>query len=886
MNIILKYSLILLITILIGTNSNIILAQESKRILQRDSLDYTAHSFNPNSNNNEFNPILYKGGLLFVSNKKNASNLMGSNKVYWVPSSQIYSNKYDSSFKNIKFNDDFTAPTSNDNDILTQYSKKKYRNNLNPIERIFSDFNPDGNFSINESTNEIIYTQLSARKIKGAYRWELWQAYLKDGRIYHPKKLFIEKDTANYLYPHLTDNGNKLLFSSNKKGGKGGYDIYAIEKKNNTWDTNLIALGEINTSFNEIAPSTINNSITEFFYTSNKTGGMGGYDAYKYNRVTNTNLNLGFPLNTINDEIDLISSKNIYFKTTVLAGKPEIKIFEYNPININVNGSLTFAYDSSIVANQKLYIVDKDDFKLIDSITTDDKSNFSFQGKPNRNYLINTINKDGFIENFEIITGATKSQNFSMNLALLGRSEKQIMDSIQLLNVMAELKKNDSLQRIMTNNKYVVYFNFDKYSLQSKEKRVLDTMLIDLKNNPSIYAIVGAFTDCIGSYDYNYNLSVKRGKAVVDYLIKHGLNKNRIISNGYSKKYAVTACLTGNIKGKRLLQQNNRRAEVVFSDTKSENWAKLEVSRGAEYYTVRNLQNIDKLGSIFVSNKDIKVTIRKDTLVELIKPVAKNDTVDKLIKAVVKKDTVVKLIKPVAKKDTVVKLIKPVAKKDTAVKLIKSVAKKDTVVKLFKPFTKKDTIFRRTKLSSINDSSITASVNTNIKKRKDTVTSKFPSYIIAKPSVMESDDELSKEEIINALDSLATLKKEQERIVDYLTKRINKKPIDIFVSSDSVTIEIYDNAIHDKDSVSIIYNNRIVVDKQELKVNKPIKFKLKVDKNKKYNELIMVAENLGSEPPNTAVMFVSEKNGKKQQIMLSTDILHNEVIYFIRIGKE
>jgi hypothetical protein len=150
----------------------------------------------------------------------------------------------------------------------------------------------------------------------------------------------------------------------------------------------------------------------------------------------------------------------------------------------------------------------------------------------------------------------------------------------------------------------------------------------------------------------------------------------------------------------------------------------------------------------------------------------------------------------------------------------------------------------------------------------------------------DSDDELSKDEIIKSLDLLAVLKREQERIVEYLTKRINKKPINVFVNSDSVTIEIYDNAIHDKDSVSIIYNNRLIVDRQELKVNQPIKFGLKVDKKQKLNELVMVAENLGSEPPNTAVMFVTEKSGRRQQIMLSTDMKHNEVVYFIKIGKE
>ncbi|MEI6190667.1 MAG: hypothetical protein WCP61_09630, partial [Chitinophagia bacterium] len=229
--------------------------------------------------------------------------------------------------------------------------------------------------------------------------------------------------------------------------------------------------------------------------------------------------------------------------------------------------------------------------------------------------------------------------------------------------------------------------------------------------------------------------------------------------------------------------------------------------------------------------------------------------------APVKKDTVVvaKVIPKViisVKKDTVAQLLKSV----TVNALSKTGApiKKDTTVKAFKPST-----------PIITTAAVSKKENTKV---------------IAQDS--NDEDQITKEEIIKALDSLAKLKREQERIVEYLTKRINKKPILIYVSSDSVDIDIYDNAIHDKDSVSVIYNNRIIVDRQELKVNKPIKFKLKVELNSKMNELVMVAENLGSEPPNTAVLFVTEKNGKRQQVMLSTDMTHNEVIYFIKIGKQ
>jgi hypothetical protein len=150
----------------------------------------------------------------------------------------------------------------------------------------------------------------------------------------------------------------------------------------------------------------------------------------------------------------------------------------------------------------------------------------------------------------------------------------------------------------------------------------------------------------------------------------------------------------------------------------------------------------------------------------------------------------------------------------------------------------------------------------------------------------EEEERISREELLAALDSLAKLRREQERIVDYLTKRISKKPIEVFTYADSVTVEIFDSGIHDKDSVSVIYNKSLVVDKHELKVDKPIKFKVRVDKERKNNEMVIVAENLGTYPPNTAVMIITDKFGKHEEIMLSTDLTTNEVVIFIRIDKQ
>ena len=75
-------------------------------------------------------------------------------------------------------------------------------------------------------------------------------------------------------------------------------------------------------------------------------------------------------------------------------------------------------------------------------------------------------------------------------------------------------------------------------------------------------------------------------------LIHHGLNKNRIVSNGYSKQFTVTPCLTKYAKNAKQVQRNNRRAEIVLSYIKQTNWATLEKQRGKDYYTNVNASTI------------------------------------------------------------------------------------------------------------------------------------------------------------------------------------------------------------------------------------------------------------------------------------------------------
>jgi outer membrane protein OmpA-like peptidoglycan-associated protein len=90
----------------------------------------------------------------------------------------------------------------------------------------------------------------------------------------------------NTAHPYLSNDGKILLFASNKPGGKGGNDIYQCQLVNGTW-TQPQPLEHVNTPADEIMPFLLNGN--ELFFSSNRTGGLGGFDLYSVSHQTSTN---------------------------------------------------------------------------------------------------------------------------------------------------------------------------------------------------------------------------------------------------------------------------------------------------------------------------------------------------------------------------------------------------------------------------------------------------------------------------------------------------------------------------------------------------------------------------------------------------------------------
>lgn len=140
-----------------------------------------------------------------------------------------------------------------------------------------------------------------------------------------------------------------------------------------------------------------------------------------------------------------------------------------------------------------------------------------------------------------------------------------------------------------------------------------------------------------------------------------------------------------------------------------------------------------------------------------------------------------------------------------------------------------------------------------------------------------------KNDIIGELEEMPTTKKAiQDKIIAPIPsfeKRNNTIMKTIEVENVSVKVDLYDNGEIDGDSISLFYNGKLLLSHKRLS-DKPITLNINVDNDKSINELVMYAENLGSIPPNTALMIVSD-GSNRYEVRITSDLQKSGAIRFI-----
>ncbi len=334
------------------------------------------------------------------------------------------------------------------------------------------------------------------------------------------KRVEIFRDsTIMTAHPAISPDGNYLYFVSDAKGGYGGKDIWriAVSSIGKGFPQNLGP--EINTSGDEEFPYIKSGNV--LYFASNGHPGMGGLDIFKatYNEKSERWKieNMQSPVNSMADDFGITfagSDEKGFFSSNRNDGRgsDHIYSFELPSIRMTVEG----------------WVLDKEE-ELID------EASVRIVGKDGTNTRL-IVKKDGTYS-MEVTPG--------MEYVMMG-SGRGYLNQKQTLSVPNEEKSQvfyadfylPSISKpVLIEN---IFYDFDKATLRPESKEGLEELIAMLNDNPNVTIELSAHTDRKGSEEYNQKLSQRRAQAVVDYLIKGGIEPERLTAVGYGKQIPQT----------------------------------------------------------------------------------------------------------------------------------------------------------------------------------------------------------------------------------------------------------------------------------------------------------------------------------------------------------
>ena len=326
--------------------------------------------------------------------------------------------------------------------------------------------------------------------------------------------------------PTLSRDGKMLIFSSNRRGGVGGKDLWMATRKTNRGSFDRpVNLGRmINTKGDEMFPFLRGD--TALYFSSDGHGGMGGLDIFVSTKTDNGRWskpkNLKYPLNSNYDDFGIVfhPSENWgYFSSNRKGGRGKEDLYHFIQPALKFTLSGTVKDDRTLfgVLDAKVTLVGSNGLSV--STRTNNKGYYAFgksQLKPNTTYEIR-VSKDGYFNASAKITtiGLEFSKDFQKDVNLKPIPEEPI--------VLPE-----------------ILYDLGKWNLKPQYQDSLQGLVKTLRDNPRLVIELASHTDSRDTEERNDILSQKRARSVVDYLILRGIDPARLVAKGYGERVPLT----------------------------------------------------------------------------------------------------------------------------------------------------------------------------------------------------------------------------------------------------------------------------------------------------------------------------------------------------------
>ncbi|QDH81403.1 OmpA family protein [Echinicola soli] len=441
---------------------------------------------------------------------------------------------------------DGLEPTEHE-DIFTSMWKEGQWSRPEALAQSINTVHNEGTCTISADGNILIYTSCDAPDSYGSC--DLYIAYKVGGKWQDPVNMG-EKVNSRYWdsQPSLSADGSILFFSSNRRGGMGGNDIYyTVRERDNSW-AEPINVGEaINTKFDEVSPFIyFNNEL--LFFASNGHMGFGGMDLFNSKIVQGAfqqPVNLGYPINDHLDQLALFITAQqdyAYYTENSLKEGALDRSYLYR-----------FAFPDEIDLGERLIVTggrvrnEKTGEPIVATLSLVDLENDS---------TMYEFRSEGDAGRFMMIYPDKASSGLYVEkkgfLPRIYNVEKDSLKDIKDMDI--GLKPVASGEEFLFEN---VFFDFDKADLKPSSKSSLLRLKKFLDENPDVHIVIEGHTDNVGNADYNQDLSLRRAASVQAYLLNQGIDEARLTVFGYGDKRPLMS------NGTALGRSKNRRIEIV-----------------------------------------------------------------------------------------------------------------------------------------------------------------------------------------------------------------------------------------------------------------------------------------------------------------------------------
>ncbi len=349
--------------------------------------------------------------------------------------------------------------------------------------------------------------------------------------------------------PSISPDGNTLYFVSNRPGGIGSYDIWKSTLNDESRWTSPINLGpQINTPFDESTPF-IHSDGKTLYFSSDGWPGMGNKDIFLSrlgNEGWSSPQNLGYPINTFNEETGLIVSADGsegIFSSNLEGGFGELDIYRFKLPELVKPNPVTYVKgivrdkETNEVLEASIIVVDlKTDLAVFNDHTSAETGDFLAVLSPGSTYSFD-VDAPGYL---------FYSRHYNL-MEFTGTKPFEVELFLDKIKVGA----NATLSNI--------FFETNKYELLPASMPELNLLLDFLTSNDKLSIEIQGHTDSSGENRFNEKLSNNRAKEVYNFLITNGISPKRLSYKGYGSTQPKANNTTE--EGR----QQNRRTEFIIT---------------------------------------------------------------------------------------------------------------------------------------------------------------------------------------------------------------------------------------------------------------------------------------------------------------------------------